>query len=189
MSLFTGKGDDGTTSAFKCDQRFSKSSEIAEALGALDELNSYLGFLKLSSEKEPKAEICSRKFSDLITEVQQNLFIIQAEVAGAGKRISTDKVKAMSDLINEIEKELPSIKTFFVSGGTELSSQFDFARTIARRAERRVVGSIKTEGVDLDDVVGPDTLAYLNRLSSLLYALARLSNHISGIKEESPNYK
>ena len=91
----------------------------------------------------------------------------------------------METLINDIEKKLPKIKTFFISGGTEESVLFDFARTIARRAERRVV-SVKEEG---KIKIGDNTLAYLNRLSSLLYALARISNYNSGIKENKPEYR
>jgi len=93
-------------------------------------------------------------------------------------------VKAVESNIAEIEKELPPIKTFFISGGTEIAAMFDFTRTLARRAERRVV-AVSEEGLVK---VGVHTLAYLNRLSSLLYSLARLSNHFSGINEESPKY-
>ena len=88
-------------------------------------------------------------------------------------------------IINGIEKELPPIHTFFIAGGTKLASLFDVARTTARRAERRVVG-VSEEGLR---TVSPNTLAFLNRLSSLLYALARFSNHIVGVKEEAPDYK
>jgi cob(I)alamin adenosyltransferase len=174
--LYTGKGDNGTTSAFGCDQRFSKSSAITEALGTLDEVNSFLGVVKTNM----KASEIARTLSD----VQQNLFTIQAEVAGAEKHIGEAKVRELENIINAIEAEIPPIKTFFVSGGTEVASLLDFARTLARRAERRVVG-VSEEGLV---AVGKDTLAYLNRLSSLLYALARQTNHKSGIKEESPKY-
>ena len=185
MALFTGKGDDGTTYAFGCDQRFSKSSSVADALGALDESNSYLGLVKLSAKKEGYKVHSGVSIENLISEIQQNMFIIQAEVAGADKTITEEKVTAMSNFVNEIEKELPPISSFFVSGGTDLSSLLDFSRTMARRSERRVVG-VSEEG---KVKVGEHTLAYLNRLSSLLYALARLANHLSGIKEESPHYK
>ena len=80
---------------------------------------------------------------------------------------------------------MPPIKSFFISGATELSATFDFARTLARRAERRVVEAMEEGEIIMSD----GTLAYLNRLSSLLYALARFTNHKFGIKEESPNYE
>jgi ATP:cob(I)alamin adenosyltransferase len=87
--------------------------------------------------------------------------------------------------VDEIEKVLPPINSFFISGSTELSATFDFARTLARRAERRVV-SVKEEG---KVTVNENTMAYLNRLSSLLYALARISSHIDGAEEPKPTYK
>jgi cob(I)alamin adenosyltransferase len=186
MALFTGKGDNGTTKTYGCDQRISKSSAIAEALGSMDEINSFLGFCKVRS-KELGFFIKEKElsFADLIHSIQETLFIIQAELAGFPKTVEQEKVQQLSDIVNEIEKELPPIHSFFISGGTELAATFDFARTLARRAERRVV-AVKEEG---KVAVGDHTLAFMNRLSSVLYALARLTNHKSGITEEPPTYK
>jgi ATP:cob(I)alamin adenosyltransferase len=125
------------------------------------------------------------KIGDMIHEIQKNLFIIQAEVAGADKTISESKVKELENIVDSIEKVLPPIKSFLISGGTELTAVFDFSRTLARRAERRVVQVFEESIVK----VGSNTLAYLNRLSSLLYALARYSNWKSGIIEDKPDYK
>lgn len=184
--LYTRKGDTGTTKTFGCDQRVSKSSSIAEALGSLDEINSFLGFIKIKADSIkfnlPTNEIA---VPETINQIQQDLFIVQAELAGAGKTITPEKVKWLEEIIDGIEKTLPPIKTFFVSGGTELAALSDVARTIARRAERRVVG-VSDEG---KIVIGKETLAYLNRLSSVLYAFARSFNHIAHIKEEAPQYK
>ena len=175
--LYTGKGDDGTTKTFGCcDQRISKSSAVAEALGTLDEVNSFLGVVKMNNQ--------ATEIVKILDDVQQNLFIVQAEVAGADKHIAQEKVAEVEEMINAIEAELPPIESFFVSGGTELAALLDFSRTLARRAERRVVG-VAEEGVT---PVSKETLAYLNRLSSLLYALARQVNHKSGITEEPPRY-
>ena len=190
--LYTRKGDDGTTKTLHCDQRLSKSSAIAEALGAVDELNSLLGYCRavIKGETLPL-------WQGLALETQQNLFIVQAELAGAKPRtqrgagrgkpftITEDKIEKMEEVIDEIEKKLPPIKTFFIAGGTEFGALFDYARTVARRAERRVVKVREENLIKLSDA----TLTYLNRLSSLLYALARLINHQSGIKEQAPNYK
>jgi cob(I)alamin adenosyltransferase len=184
--LYTRKGDTGTTKTFACDQRVSKSSTIAEALGTLDELNSFLGTCKVKagfSRLDIESNFTS--LSDLIHWVQENLFIVQAQVAGADKIMEESKIKTMEDIVDKIEKILPPIKTFFIAGGDEQSATFDFARTLARRAERRVVG-VHDEGTVVK--LAPETLSFLNRLSSLLYALARLSNHKSGIKEIAPHY-
>lgn len=184
--LYTRKGDTGTTKTFGCDQRVSKSSSIAEALGSLDEINSFLGLLKI------KAQTTDKNISKTIDRIQQDLFIIQAELAGAGKTITQEKVKWLEEIIDGIEKTLPPIKTFFVSGGTELATLSDIARTIARRAERRVIGVVdearSTSSGQGKIIVGKETLAYLNRLSSVLYAFARNFNHLANIKEESPQY-
>ncbi|MFA7252851.1 MAG: cob(I)yrinic acid a,c-diamide adenosyltransferase [Candidatus Paceibacterota bacterium] len=173
--LYTKKGDNGTTKIFGCDQRISKSSAIAEALGSLDEANSFLGVCKAQDETN----------FDLLNQIQEDLFIIQAQVAGADKKIEMKKVERLGNIVDEIEKQLPPIKTFLISGANLLSANFDFARTVARRAERRVVAVAEENLVKIE----PETLAYLNRLSSVLYALARHSAHKSGVRETAPKYK
>ena len=184
--LYTRKGDNGTTKTFGCDQRISKSSAVAEALGSLDEANSFLGLARARTQGK-SFEIRKKKinFADIILETQQNLFIVQAEVAGATMTITADKIKKIENIVDEIEKVLPPIKSFFLSGATEISATFDFARTLSRRAERRVV-AVKEEG---KITVSAETMTYLNRLSSLLYALARISGHIEGVPEIKPDYK
>lgn len=208
--LYTKKGDDGTTKTFGCDQRISKSSNIAEALGSLDEINSFLGLCKVQAAFLG-FRLGDSNLADIVHEIQKNLFIVQAELAGAEKTIDERKVKELEEIIDGIENELPPIKSFFVSGGPSdvtkwqqsgagLGAIFDIARTIARRAERRVIAvseEISQPHLLSDNVeknknkkdIGKHTMAYLNRLSSILYALARYSNHKVGIMEESPDYR
>jgi cob(I)alamin adenosyltransferase len=184
--LYTGKGDDGTTKTFTPGTpRVSKGSAVPDALGALDEINSFLGLVKVKSA-ESKFQIgqSGPLFADVVHDLQETLFIVQAEIAGADKTVPERKLKAVEALIADIEKELPPITSFFISGGTELATLFDIARTIARRAERRVVVAIEEGSITL----GPHTRPFLNRLSSILYALARLSNHMSGTLEKPPSY-
>ncbi len=178
MALFTGKGDGGTTTAFGCNQqRISKSSELPEALGALDELNAFLGFVKMRASDSPR-------IAAMICEVQENLFIVQAETASADKRLKKGVAEEVGKMVNDIEKEIPPIKGFSIAGGTELSAMLDVARTLARRAERRLIAARDAQACKLSD----ETIAYMNRLSSLLFALARLANHEAGVIEESPKY-
>jgi cob(I)alamin adenosyltransferase len=183
--LYTRSGDEGTTKTFSCDQRISKSSAIAEALGSLDEINSFLGLLKVKSENIffnlPGNKL---SVSNTVEQIQQDLFIIQAELAGADKTISAEKVLWLEGITDGIEKMLPPITTFFVSGGCELAVLSDISRTVARRAERRVFAVVEEGKTNM----GKDTLSYLNRLSSVLYAFARASNFVHGITEESPSY-
>ncbi len=184
--LYTRKGDSGTTKTFGCDQRISKSSLVAEALGALDETNSFLGLARARTKnKSFKMGNGRLEYPELILEVQQNLFIVQAEVAGATMTIDAAKVKRVEEIVDGIEKILPPIKSFFISGATEDGATLDVCRTLARRAERRVVAA--HEGGKIK--ISPDTLAYLNRLSSLLYALARILSHNEGVEELKPDYK
>lgn len=192
--LYTRKGDSGTTKAFnsKPGQHISKSSCQTEALGALDELNSFIGLLKVKLadvswkvQMLPEALEEAKKPAEIIQWVQECLFIIQAEVAGADKKLEQEKINCAEFIIDWIEKEIPPIKTFFISGGTELAVLFDISRTLARKAERRVIAGIENGEV----IASPVTLAFLNRLSSLFYALARLTNHKSGIKEQAPTYQ
>lgn len=176
--LYSGKGDNGTTTAFGCDQqRISKSSELPEALGALDELNAFLGFVKMRATTEPR-------IGAALHDVQETLFIVQAEVAGADKRVGESAVRDVENRVNAIEKEIPPLKGFSIAGGTELSALLDVARTLARRAERRVI-AVEEAGVR---PLSPEMKAYMNRLSSLLFALARLANHLAGVAEENPKY-
>jgi cob(I)alamin adenosyltransferase len=176
--LYTGKGDGGTTQTFGCDQkRISKSSELPEALGTLDELNAFIGFVKMRAAGEPR-------IADALRGAQEELFIIQAEAAGADKKTGEQAVKNIEELINGIEKEIPPIKAFSIAGGTELSALLDVARTLARKAERRLIAVSEADIRRLSD----ETKAYMNRLSSLLFALARLANHLAGVEEENPRY-
>jgi len=175
--LYTKKGDDGKTNIFGCDQRLSKSSAIAEALGNLDETNSFLGVIKSKND-------VSGDVKNELENVQNNLFIIQAQVAGADKKIQKEEIEKIEEKINKIEKELPPINSFLISGTNEISANFDFVRTLARRAERRVV-AVSEEGIQKID---QNTLIYLNRLSSLLYAFARFFATESGKNEKSPTY-
>jgi len=176
--LYTGKGDSGTTTAFGCDQqRISKSSELPEALGALDELNAFLGFVKVKSASE-------MRILSVVRDVQENLFIIQAEVAGADKKLKESAVQDIEKIIHDIEKEIPPLKGFSIAGGTELSALLDVSRTLARRAERRIIAVKEKRLCELSQ----PTMVYMNRLSSLLFALARLANHLAGVAEEIPRY-
>ena len=185
MSFFTGKGDQGTTKLFdtKSGVRVSKSSPIFETLGMLDELNTLVGWCKIACPDDFFAD--GRLVKERLHEVQDCLFTIQAEVAGVPKNVPQSNTEALGTFINTIEKELPEIKTFLVPGGVELSSRFDITRAVSRRVERRLV-SLHESG---DREISESSRAYTNRLSSLLYALTRLTNHRAGIKETAPHYK
>ncbi|MDO8514403.1 MAG: cob(I)yrinic acid a,c-diamide adenosyltransferase [bacterium] len=198
MVLFTGKGDDGTTKLFdsgraskdgarhdsaESGKRASKASPIFECLGMLDELNTLVGWCKAGCPDDLVAQ--ERSVRIILHDVQDHLFTLQAEVAGAAKSIPLSSVEAMGVFIGRVESEMPPIKTFLVPGATELSARLDIARAVARRAERRLV-TLHESG---ERRVSEPSRAYANRLSSLLYALTRLVNHRTGVVENPPAYR
>jgi cob(I)alamin adenosyltransferase len=184
MVFFTGKGDGGTTKLFDSAPgvRVSKSSPIFECLGQLDELNSITGWCRAGCPDD--FIINGHAGKDILRNVQDHLFTIQAEVAGVPKYVPAESIEAMSALIKSIELQLPKIKTFLVPGGTELSARLDIARAISRRAERRLV-TLHESG---DRAISETSRAYANRLSSLFYALTRFANHLSNVIETPPQY-
>jgi cob(I)alamin adenosyltransferase len=187
--LYTGFGDKGTTTLFHCDQgRISKSANIIEALGSLDELNAYLGIVKVSSGRDQtKIQISKNKkilFSDVLGKIQQTLFIIQAEIAGSTMTVKKSDLNEIEKIILIISENLPPITSFTISGGSILSAELDFSRTLARRCERRIITVVDGGGQN----IGYITIAYLNRLSSVLFAMSRYSNYLYSIPEEHPRY-
>lgn len=178
--FFTGQGDKGQSIFGK--KKFFKDEALFELLGDLDELNSWTGLCRVES---------LRDFKLILKEVQENLFIIQAEVAAVGfgyqarsfKRITGQKTKELEEIIGGIDKKLPAIRKFILPGGSELSARLDIARVIARRAERAAVAFNRRKKLP------PELLQFLNRLSSLFFALARYANHAKKIKEENPRYR
>lgn len=187
--LYTGKGDGGTTKVFGQGQsRISKASELPEALGTLDELNSFVGLCRAQARKKDIPVVVGKRTyttSQLLREIQENLFILQAQVAGAPKKLGKPKVTRVETIVNAIEASIPPITSFSIAGGTELSAYLDVARTMSRRAERRVV-AVHEAGLRK---VTKHSLAYANRLSSLLFALARNANTRAGVTEEAPRYR
>lgn len=184
MALFTGKGDGGSTKLFDSGpgQRVTKASPVFECLGQLDELNCLVGWCKVACPEDLIAQ--EQKVKLLLHDVQNNIFTILAEVAGAQKSVPLSTTEAMGVLINRIESEMPPITTFLVPGGTEFSARLDIARSVARRAERRLVTLHETG----EREVSASSRAYANRLSSLLYALTRLVNNRAGVEEKPPEY-
>jgi cob(I)alamin adenosyltransferase len=186
--LYTGFGDDGKTTLFDCKQnRISKSASLIEALGSVDETNAYLGIIKvLSVENKIFLKIGKKKlfYYQIIEDIQQNLFIIQAELGGSKMSTPKKELIKIEKIINEISDILPPITSFTISGGSVLSASLDFARTLARKSERRII-AVADEG---SRTMSLHTISYLNRLSSLLFALSRYTNYFFLIPENHPDY-
>lgn len=178
--FFTGKGDKGE-SDLGGGKKVSKSSCDAELLGFLDELNSWMGVCRTTTDDE--------FVIDSIRKIQESIFLIQAETASImadsepSKRITDEKTTELEDIIKDIDSEVPKIEKFIIPGGSTESANLDYGRTLARKTERKAVELSKEK-----EVSGP-TLKFLNRLSSTLFALARYENKKRDFKESHPSYQ
>lgn len=177
--FFTGKGDKGSSYIGK--KKYPKDSPIIETLGDLDELNSLLGVVRSVVKK--------RYLNKKLLEVQENLFIIQARVAWLmypkfkSPQITPEKIGKMEKEIEEIEKKIRPSRGFIIPGENAAAAWLDLARSVSRRAELSAVRLHKKHPLP------QEVLTYLNRLSSYLYALARLEIHKEKLKEPRPTYK
>ncbi|KKR43639.1 MAG: ATP-cobalamin adenosyltransferase [Microgenomates group bacterium GW2011_GWC1_41_20] len=175
MAIYTKKGDKGETGLFSSDKskkrRISKASLKVEAIGSVDEANTFLG---LSASFMRNKEINLK-----IIEIQRHLFEVGARLAGARIDLDENLPKEMEKEIDEMDKELPKLTHFILPGGSNGGSLLFMARTFIRRAERRVVSLSKKEKVNANLII------YLNRLSDYVYTLARYSNFKEGIKEKA----
>lgn len=188
--LYTRKGDNGTTKLFDCPQgvRVSKSSFIFEALGLVDELNSSVGYAKvLARNADLKLLMNTGKVSyeQLLSMFQQVLFCIQAELGGSDIHPTNEHILFLEEVIYDVDTIIPPITSFIIPGGGDVGAYLDIVRTLARKVERVLV-SIRDRG---ERMVCDESITYLNRLSSALYALARFSNYQAGYIEQKPMYR
>ena len=184
-AFYTGKGDGGTSKLFDTPsgQRVSKTSPVFETLGMLDELNGLTGWCKAGCPDD--FDVVGRQGKTLLRDVQDHLFTIQAEVAGAPRKsVPLSSVERLGELIKQIEGSLPPVTSFLVPGATEFSARLDITRAVSRRVERRLVGLHESGQRE----VSSSSRAYANRLSSLFYALTRLANNRAEAEESSPQY-
>ncbi len=176
MNLYTRGGDKGETSLFGGD-RVAKDDPRIAAYGEVDELNAVIGW-SVAASKESLAEI-----GDALLRESSRLFTLGAHLAtppaareGAGLPVwNVDGCQQLENEMDQWTDQLPPLKNFILPTGSELSCRLQIARTVCRRAERRLVA--------LDCASDSDFVVYLNRLSDWLFCLSRLANHRSGIAE------
>ena len=154
-----GSGDRGRSRLGK--KFISKTSTEIEALGSLDELNSLLGLIR--AQKIPK------EFRNILLAVQKDLFIIQASIANIlfcdkATVFKKEKIIEIENLIDSLSKKIGELNKFIIPGENRSSAWLDYARAVTRRTERRVLLVKKAD---------KNSIAYLNRLSSLLFVMAR----------------
>ena len=180
MKIYTKTGDKGTTSLLT-GTRVSKDDMRLEAYGTLDELNSWLGVLA--------AELPTNSFP-LLTKIQSELFSMGSYLALEGEapfsmpKLDPELVDALERQIDSWNEQLPELKNFILPSGSKASSMAQVARTITRRAERRVVALANEVEVKEEIPV------FLNRLSDFFFVLARFILHKEGLEERiwTPNY-
>ena len=179
VKIYTKGGDAGQTSLF-FGPRVAKDHVRVEAYGTVDELNAVLGLAR--------AELSDADLDARIQEIQSSLFDLGGELATPESEARAREGKAQASVedadvttleswIDEFETELEELRNFILPGGTRAAACFHLARTVCRRAERRTV-SLTAEGA-----VSEVALRYLNRLSDLLFVLARVANRRSGVAE------
>jgi cob(I)alamin adenosyltransferase len=166
--IVTRTGDDGTT-GLGDGSRLPKDSARIEAIGTVDELNSIIGLLRSAPGLPQEA-------STLLLRIQHDLFDLGGELAVPGYSVLTEAhVEALESAVEHINDQLPPLKEFILPGGSEAAARCHVARTVARRAERRCWALSRAQ-----DTRGV-ALVYLNRLSDLLFVLARsLARHEGG---------
>ena len=176
MKIYTKTGDTGETSLFD-KSRVSKADPRVDAYGEVDELNASLG--------AARAARLDADLTAVLEQIQCELFAVGARLADPSSRIAARVEKAavtsveveqLESMIDRLEAQLPPLRRFILPGGSSAGALLHLARTVCRRAERRVVG-LGAGAVD------PVIVTYLNRLSDLLFVMARVANYRAGTAE------
>ena len=176
MKIYTKTGDGGETSLFD-NTRVSKADARVDAYGEVDEINACLGAARAAG--------VDPDISAALEAIQKDLFALGARLADPSARIAARVTKAaisesdvqrLEAIIDRLEDELPPLRRFILPGGGPAGATLHLARTVCRRAERRVIAL----GAD---AVEPILVVYLNRLSDLLFVMARAVNHRAGVPE------
>jgi cob(I)alamin adenosyltransferase len=182
LKIYTKTGDSGETGLFG-GTRVSKADPRVAAYGDVDELNAYLGFARATLRGADDTELAA-----MLEHIQRDLFALGARLSDPGHKIADRVTKAavgagditrLEQWIDALESTLPPLRRFILAGGSPAGAALHVARTICRRAERAMVGLLSTD----KEAFEPDLLVYVNRLSDLLFVMARRSNQCAGTPE------
>ena len=173
MKLYTRSGDDGTTGLIGGGRVFKDDLRVA-AYGSIDEANAAIGAAVAACHDALTAA--------MLREIQSELFVLGAELAtppgqNVQRPLGVAPVARLEKWIDEASDEVPPLQNFILPGGTPVAAALHVARTVCRRAERAVVSLSRKQRVS------PGAVIYLNRLSDLLFALARRANHRAGVAD------
>lgn len=191
MRIYTRRGDEGATD-LRTGDRISKTSPRIEAMGTVDEVNALVGRVRPTGYED---------LDDRLREIQNHLHVLEADLSkpvdgdpdssdsgggdaesSDGPRVGDDDVALLEEWIDAADADLEPLSKFVLPAGSTAGADLHHARTVCRRAERRAVALADAEPVNAA------ALAYLNRLSDLLFVYARLVNHRDGYGEEHPHY-
>jgi cob(I)alamin adenosyltransferase len=180
MKIYTKTGDSGDTGLFG-GGRVAKNHPRVEAYGDVDELNAAIGLARSIEQMS--------RIDEVLVPIQRDLFAIGALLATPDRdkmkqhlekaRVDDDRIAELERAIDDGDRELEPLRSFIIPGGTPKAAALHVARTVCRRAERRVVGLREELGDEMPSVV----VIYLNRLSDLLFTLARVANRRAGAGE------
>mgnify|MGYP000325984650 CR=1 FL=1 len=180
--VYTKTGDAGETSLVD-GSRVSKAHERVAAYGDVDELNSLLGLARVGL---PDAQLADAQLDEALGKIQNELFIVGADLASPltiqVPRVDETHIAELEQLIDSLLEELEPLREFILPGGTQLGASLHLARTVARRAERSIVTLAAREEIN------EQALIYLNRLSDLLFVMARVANQRAGVREQAANF-
>ncbi len=175
MKIYTRTGDEGTTALYG-GERVPKDTARVEAYGTVDEANALLGVAR--------TQLGNLGFDALLAELQSALFDVGADLAAPESRyrenivpVTEKDVLRLETHIDRLEADLPELRAFILPGGHPAAASLHYARTVVRRAERRTATLSHTEAIN------PQVAVYLNRLSDLLFVLARAVNAAAGIQD------
>jgi cob(I)alamin adenosyltransferase len=178
--IYTRTGDDGTTSLFG-GERVAKGNPRIDAYGTVDEANSVVSVARAHLASEPGAD----RLDPVLRDVQEELFVLGADLATPldaepiVPRIKDYHVEQVEERIDDFDADLKPLKKFVLPGGSPAGATLHSARTVCRRAERLSVQA----GTSIP--INDDALVYLNRLSDLLFVLARWANKQAGMREDT----
>jgi len=178
--IYTRTGDDGTTQLFGGD-RVGKGNARIDAYGTVDETNSVVGLARAHLDGDPGAE----RLDAVLRAIQEELFVLGADLATpmdakpVVPRITDEHVATIEERIDRFDEDLDALKTFILPSGTVAATQLHSARTVCRRAERILVKA------STSTTFNETAMRYLNRLSDLLFVLARWANRQSGVREDA----
>lgn len=179
MKIYTKTGDDGTT-GIQNGARISKTDSRIQAYGMVDEINSFLGIIL--------SKLDEKDLVNLITKIQNDLFVVGSDLSNPDlkntqNRVNDEMIKTLEENIDNLEKKLPPITNFILPGGHEIAALVHVSRSITRRAEIFVIFLSEKEKINNNCII------YLNRLSDLLFVIARTINQRKNVKDVIWNSK